>query len=203
MRCRGPVASYFTASPNTSDYRSDTCTAPPDDIDLSPNPFENVEIKSESADSSFNSRDLNSINFANQSRVDRILSDFGVPSTTMRGGIRKRYPDRRGLSVLPQSTYLDAPPHPRRLHCLRFKRFLPLGTRKAAESFLATRTHPLFFTPPSASPHHLRTVPTTTSTGTSSFRPSPITTSSLNLSMKRLHLLLRLRLFLATPTSTR
>jgi len=43
------------------------------------------------------SQDLDSSNFAKTSRVDCLNSDFGVPSSAIRDGTRKRSPDRRGL----------------------------------------------------------------------------------------------------------
>ena len=97
MRRRGPVRSDFTTSPSTTDYRSDTCDVPSAADDFCASLHENIKISSDCLASNFNSQLPNYVNYAKKPRVISSKSDFGIPAATLRGGVRKRSPDRRGL----------------------------------------------------------------------------------------------------------
>jgi len=194
------VSSDFTASPDTSDYRSDTCDAPPSTSTSAPPPLKLLPLN----------RTYLIRNLIHKTLIIIILPTSPVSIASDPTSVSSLQPfaavlenvlqTDEAFSVSPPSTNLDALPHPRRIHCLRFMTLLPLVTRKTAARLSATRPQPLTLTPPSASPHLLRPVPTTTSTVTSFLRPFTMTRSRLNVSMARLHLLLRLYLCLSTLT---
>ena len=109
LQCRELVPSEFTSTPDTSDYRFDTCDGPVAEIATRHSPDENSMIKSDCSALNCHSHNNNYANFDDKSRVNRVQCDFGIPVATLHGGIRKYSPNRRGLLRLAFNHMLNGP----------------------------------------------------------------------------------------------